>query len=278
MKVGLKNVFITCLLVSALACRKEIHIDLNASDPRLVIEANYIASDSLVTVVLSQTKNYFDEYIHQSINSATVEIWEENMPAVTVPYVADGRYELSEFAPNYEKTYTVKVRYNGTEYQASSYLLTPMTLLEPKLEYSETSFITDFDPNDSSSIIMGDYWIYYRFKDTPGISTSYKLVYTHRQKRYDALYDFSIGTDKFTDGNIIERPILRLFPQEDTVWLELHTITPQMYDYYSQLPTAASAFDAAVGNPNYLWTNQALGYFSAYGYSKQEVVLPKHEG
>ena len=58
-----------------------------------------------------------------------------------------------------------------------------------------------------------------------------------------------------------------------TVILEMQSINETIYNYYHQLSSSTSAFNAAVGNPDYLWTNKALGYFSTYTYSLDTVYV-----
>ena len=52
----MKNYILFLLLIlSAVSCRKEIDIDLNDANPKMVIEANYIATDSIVEVRITKT-------------------------------------------------------------------------------------------------------------------------------------------------------------------------------------------------------------------------------
>lgn len=256
-------VLFSALLTSALiSCQKEIDVNLNESDPKTIIEANYIATDSVVKVIVSRSSSYFDVFEVDYINDAVVTIQEESGTEITVPFIADGQYELPGFPPNYGSNYTIRVSHNGIEYRAESRLMPVMELLPSTTQFQEESIFSD-----------EGYWVIYRFQDPPGLGNCYKLVPTYWGKRYDKFGEFSRGSDDLTDGNLIERPLLETFQVGDSVRLELQSINQRVYNYYSQLSGTTSGFNAAVGNPDYFWTNNALGYFSAYGYSTDVIVI-----
>lgn len=258
-----KIVLFSAFIISAfVSCQKEIDIDLNESDPKMVIEANYIATDSFVRVLVSKSSSYFDVFEVNSINDAAVTIQEENGLEIPVPFVADGRYELAGFPPNYGSNYVIKVSHNGMEYRAESNLMPVLQLLPSSVQYQPESIFSE-----------EGYWVIYRFQDFPGLGNCYKMVPTYGGKRYDKFGEFSRGGDNLTDGNLVERPLIKTFQVGDTVSLELQSINARVLEYYSQLSSSNSAFNAAVGNPDYFWSNGALGYFSAYGYSTDTVIV-----
>lgn len=258
-----KHILFSILLVSIFSsCQKEIDIDLNDSDSKIVIEANYIATDSLVHVLVSKTSSYFDGYAANPVNDAVVTIRENNGSEIVVPLVSDGFYELADYAPSYGATYTIKVSYDNIHYTAESVLMPVMELLPSTLEFQEESIFS-----------KEGYWVIYRFQDFPGVGNCYKLIPTYEGKTYDKFGEFSSGDDKLTDGNLIERPLIKSFQVGDIVKLELQSINQKVYEYYSQLSSNTSGFTAAAGNPDYFWSNGALGYFSAYGYSTDEIIV-----
>lgn len=256
------SIFSLLLVLALFSCQKEIDIDLNDSNPKLVIEANYIATDSIVTVRVSKTGSYFDNYITNPVNDAVVSIRENNGAEVIVPLSADGYYELANYIPTFGATYTIKVTQEGVDYSADSKLMPVLNFLPATYVYQEESLFSD-----------AGYWITYRFQDYSGVGNCYKLITTYGGERYDKFGDFSTGSDAYTDGNLIERPLIQSFQPGDTILLELQSINQRVYDYYSQLSSNTSSFTAAAGNPDYFWSNDALGYFSAYGYSTEEVII-----
>lgn len=260
----MKRIVLFSVLFSAalFSCQKEIKIDLNEANPKVIIEANYSATDSTVKVIVSRSSSYFDVFEVDFINDAFITIREENGTEVIVPFIADGTYELSGFPPVFGSTYTLKVLHNNTEYVSDSKLMPVMELLPSRVEFQEESIFSS-----------EGYWVFYRFQDFSELGNCYKLVPSYYGSRYDKFGEFSIGNDNLTDGNLVERPLLETFQLGDTVYLELQSINQKIYDYYNQLSSSSSGFNAAVGNPDYLWSNGALGYFSAYGYSTDMVII-----
>ncbi|MCO5259544.1 MAG: DUF4249 domain-containing protein [Crocinitomicaceae bacterium] len=249
-------------LFALFSCQKEIKINLNEANPKLVIEANYIATDSLVTVRISYTGNYFDEYSSNLVNDAAVFIKETNGSYTTVPSVGNGKYELANYAPTYGATYTIQVVKDGIAYESSSLLMPTMDFLPAAYEYQEETLFSE-----------AGYRVKYSFQDPPGIGNCYKVIETYRDTTFSKFGEFRFGDDRLTDGNIHELSIFKSFLIGDTVLIELQSINQAVHNYYDQLSTNTSAFTAAQGNPDYYWTNEALGYFSAYGYKRQQVVI-----
>lgn len=246
----------------AVGCRKEIDVDLNDANPKMIIEANYNATDSVVQVCISTTSSYFDAFQVNYINDAVVTIQDENGSPIVIPFTSDGLYILSNYPPTEGSNYTITVTHNGVDYTSSSQLMPAMELLPSTVAFQEASFFAD-----------EGYWITYRFQDPVGLGNCYKLIATYGGKRYDRYDEFAKGNDKLTDGNLVERPLIEPFQIGDTVILELQSVNQKIVEYYNQLSSSSSGFNAAVGNPDYLWTNNALGYFSAYGYSLDTVVV-----
>lgn len=257
-----KYILFSLLIIVVASCQKEIDIDLNDANPKMVIEANYIATDSIVQVRITKTSSYFDAYSSNLINGATVTIRENGGSIVVIPAISDGVYRLTNYAPNYGATYTIEVSYEGISYTASSKLMPVMQLLPSTLQYQEESIFSD-----------EGYWVIYRFQDFPGLGNCYKLIPTYSDTTFSKFGEFASGSDNLTDGNLVERPLIKSFQVGDTIRLELQSINQRVYDYYSQLSSNTSGFTAAAGNPDYFWSNEALGYFSAYGYSTDIVVV-----
>lgn len=258
-----KNVFyFAFIILTFFSCQKEIDIDLNSSDPKMVIEANYIANEGKVRVLVSKSSNYFDVFQLSTIDDAIVTIQEESGSAINVPLLSNGTYELTGLTPNFGSNYIIKVSHNGVVYEATSKLLPTLTLLPSYTEYQAQSIFSD-----------EGYWIYYRFQDFPGLGNCYNLIPTYYGIRYDKFGEYTGGEDLLTDGNLVERPFIETFQIGDTVILELQSINQKVYNYNRELSSSGMATNAAVGNPNYFWSNKALGYFSAYSYSIDTVVI-----
>lgn len=250
------------LIILTGSCQKVIDVDLNDSDPKIVIEANFNGTDSTVAVIVSYTSSFFDEYNQNTVSNAVVTITDGNGVNTVIPFSGNGSYELSNYTPTLGMTYTINVTHDGTTYSASSKLNSPLTLLVPSYEFLEQGFFGE----------EGGYLVYFRFDDPPGLGNYYNVIYRANDTLYNQVQNFVLGNDELTDGNLIERPIFDYFDPNDTISFEIQAIDKKVYDYYTELQTIAGGqSSAAPANPYFFWSNQGLGYFSAY-YSHENGV------
>lgn len=253
--------------LTIISCQKEIDVNLNDADPKLVIEANYTGEDSTVRVRVTMTSNYFSVDPNPTIDAAVVSITDYNGVSTNLTPLGNGDYILSNYAPTYNTSYTVVVNHNGTSYSASSYMPSPVPL-DPITPY----FIPGFFGAEAGYVIR------WNFQDPPGIGNYYMAIVTYNGEVKDSVYQRYLQDDELLDGNSVSRPIgdfVNKYQTGDTLGLEMQTIDKVIFDYYDELISVASGGgQAAPANPTYQWTNKALGYFSAYGNSRQELVIP----
>jgi len=247
------------------SCQKIIDVDLNDAAQRIVIEANFSATDSIVNVKVSYTSSYFDTYIPSNVNNAIVTITDHLGTVTNIPTIGAGQYELTSYIPADGANYTINVTHDGTTYTGSSNLTPPLTLLPPRSEFFEQGFFGE----------PGGYLVFFRFQDPPGIGNYYNIIVQANDTLYNRPNEFILGDDILTDGNLLERPIFfDYYDIGDTITFEIQSITERVFDYYVELQTIAEGQNsAAPANPAYFWTNNALGYFSAYYSSKSGIRI-----
>ena len=257
--------FLTLFVLTLFSCQKVIDVDLNEASPQVVLEANYTAEDSTVRVRVSITSNYFDASVSPTVDNATVTIFDQGGNATSVPNIGNGMYELVNYAPQFNSTYTLTVLYNGVQYTANCYLQQPVQLGDITYELAPSLF--GFD---------GGYFVYMRLQDESGVLNNYMVILTRNGQELGDLTDMFLQDDKYTDGNFIERPLfgVEFFDLGDTISMELRSIDQAVYDYYDQLISiAGGGGGAAPANPLSNWDNKALGCFNAYGNNRRSVVI-----
>jgi|TARA_R110002110_G_scaffold204761_3_gene416260 hypothetical protein len=112
------------------SCEDVVEIDLNTSDPRLVIEASINLMEdgtSNSTVKLSLTAPFFDDQI-PTVEDASVMITGDNGIIYSFSYIDNGIYE-SSLVPQSGINYTLEVIYNGETYSATEQIV-PVSSLE----------------------------------------------------------------------------------------------------------------------------------------------------
>lgn len=262
----MKNFWIlfALLTLATTSCQKVIDVDLNDANPRMVIEAKYNATDSIVLVVVSYTTSYFDNAPPQYVDNATVIITDGNGIGTLVPSIGQGVYQLNNYIPQTGTTYTMTVSHDGVDYTASSTLMPTLVQEIPTYEYYDSGFFSE----------TGGYLVSFGFQDPTGLGNCYKAILTANDTTHNKLDEILIGDDELTDGNFIERPAFEFFDVGDTVSFEIQAIDQRAYDYYNELLTLTGGqSSAAPANPTYYWSNEALGSFIAYSYSRNGVTV-----
>lgn len=255
------------LLISIVAlssCTKIIDVDLNESNPKVVLEANYSSEDSTVRVKVSLTSSYFNADPSVDINSAAVTIIDHLGNSIAIPSIENGMYELTNYIPIYNTTYTMNVVYNANSYTANCQMFNAVPLEDITYEY----FPSFFGSDPGYAAILNYY-------DPAGIENYYVVVQTVNSKELNSLTQLILQDDNFTDGNLVERPLFtnNLFELIDTIALELRAIDKVVYDYLNQIISITADQSSAPGNPNSNWDNDALGYFNCYSSSRKEVII-----
>ena len=251
------------LLLLVTSCRKEIKIDLNDANPRLVIAANFNATEEMVTVRVTKSGSFFEQFSEEMINNAIVTLYGPSNTPFIVPFVSDGLYSAPYIDVQVGATYKMIVSIDGTDYEAASELL-------PTLQ---TTTITT-SPFVAGEVGGPNILITYKYQDLPGKGNYYKTIRTYNGEREDKFGQFTIGNDDLTDGNEVTLTNIGFYDSGDSVSFEIQSINEKTHKFYTQLASGTSQNAAAQGNPDYVWSNAALGYFSVYTTSSWSIVIP----
>lgn len=257
-------IYIIGFFIVVTSCQKVIDVDLNDADPKFVIEAYYTAEDSTVRAKVTFTSNYFDASAPAAVNNATVEITDHLGATQIVPSIGDGMYELTNYIPIFETSYTMSVTHGGVTYTSVSTLHQPVLLEDITYEYYPGFF--GLDPGYVCDL---------NFNDPPGVENYFVIAMSLNGEEDTKLTSLFLHNDTYSDGNIIKRPLFtdEFYQLGDTVGMELRSVDAVTYQYIYEAWLALSQSSAAPSNPTSNWTNDALGYFSAYSNSRKEVVI-----
>lgn len=262
----MKNIVVLIIVCTSLfSCQKVIDVDLNEANPKLIIEANYTAEDSTVRVKITYTSNYFSNEESAKIDDAVVTITNQSGTSQNLMSQGDGEYLLENYSPQFGTTYTMTVVKDGITYSADSYLAPTVQQDDVIFEYMEEGFFGS-DPG---------YLAILSFLDPESTSDYYMAVVSKNDTVRGTLDQLILQDDLFTNGNYIQRPLFNeFFEIGDSVGIELRTINKKVYDYYLEVQSLyVNQESGAPGNPEYYWSNDALGYFSAYGVSRKGAVV-----
>ena len=246
------------------SCEKVIDLDVNEIEEKLVIDAEYKASDSLVTVEISRTKDVFSGGGFTFVSGAQIQIFDENGVATPLIDLGDGKYELTGYIPNYDSQYSMKVTYDGINYESSDFLKTPVDLDSLTTEFQEESLFGE-----------EGFVVFMNFTDPNG-PNYYRAVRSVNGDELTERTDQFVFDDGLSDGNQQTVPFFTdRYVTGDSIAVEFRSLSEKTYTFISELYDIAGdqGQSAAPANPNSTWTNDAIGNFAAYGYDVESVVI-----
>ena len=268
MRINFLYSFIILLLVSVTSCQKVIELDLNESEPLIVIEG-VVNKDSLVhTIYISQSKKFSSNNVFTKVEDAIVTLSDDLNNVEILIMDSPGVYKSSTILGQEGRTYTLKV-------QLGEEIFTSTSVMPSQVEFLDILFIPDEFTGGGSKIAIPSRL------DPIGVSNSYKFdVSVSRFKDNKGWIRDSaiiIQNDEFSDGLYSQQPIfgtLGSFMPKDTCRITMMNIDGNVYKYFYSLSLNTGGA-ATPANPISNISNGALGYFSAQTIQTLEVVVPE---
>jgi hypothetical protein len=248
-------------------CERVIEIDLNDSDPRIVIEANLSDSPDKVEVKVSKTANYFGQEPVEHINDASVTLRTQSGRTYQVPRTGEGLYLMNKLDVRNQATYTLIVEAEGNRYEAESSLW-------PRVRIDSLATVY----NDGFTFFGKGYNVYLYFQEPSEFRNYYRLKIFVNRELQTSSNDYIFFDDHNNNGQYLQLRVRnRTYEKGDTVAYELVSLDKGAYDYLRQMDELMSVNpgSAAPSNPASNFSNGALGYFSAWSSDKKSIVIPK---
>jgi hypothetical protein len=263
--------YIILLLVFFISCEKVVSIDLNETNPQIVIEGNITDSKGPNTVLLSKTGNYFEPSLYFPPVSNAVVVVSDNLGNIdTLKESISGTYQSSKISGVAGRTYFLKVIAEGKEYDATS-------MMQKKVAIDSLYALPIHERDENG------YEIYVNFKDPIETGNCYRLIPRINSLVVDTITEtgrrYMLLSDKLVNGlNVTTKIGIRhnIYPG-DTVTIELQSIDQTIYEYYYTLQNIISsdrsATSLAPANPISNINNGSLGYFAAYSVDIKKIIL-----
>ncbi len=208
------------ILTSFFSCEDVIEVDLNESEPRLVIEASIDwlknTSGSEQEIKLTLSAPFFDDGVPPA-NDATVSITDSNNTVFNfIEEASSGIYRNSVFIPVMNESYNLNIVYNGEVYTATETLksVVPIDFIEQNNEGGFSGEDIELkayytDPEDEEN--------YYFFEFLSDLTPIPSL---------------EVYEDRFTNGN----QIFGFYSDEDLeagniVKIRIHGISESFYEF-----------------------------------------------
>jgi Domain of unknown function (DUF4249) len=262
-----KIAFFALLLSTMTSCMKIIEVDLNTTDPKVIIEGDITDEADGFKIKISKTVNFSAANNFPPVKGAVVTITDNTGSVQTLTESTAGIYTLKNTKGVSGKTYTLKVVAEGKTYTASSTMPKVVDLLGLEIELS---------PFNQASFTDKFYDIYPFFLDPAADKNNYLFFVSSKGKKEKGFSN--VINDNLFNGSYNPFPLgvfdLKLKPT-DTVTVEMRCIDKPVYDYYYSLNQISDNGDSATpANPVSNITGGALGYFSAHTVRKATVIVP----
>lgn len=258
---------LSLFLLIGTSCEKVIDVDLKDASPELVIEAVILEGENDFTVKVSRTAPYFDNTPAEKIDNAKVSL-KFNGETIDVPNVGRGEY-ITPLNAKVNTAFLLEVEVDGKSYSATTTLIEKVAIDNVYYEYEEA-----FGPREAG------YTVYVKYSDPSNSTNFYRLTHFLNGEYQNTSKDLQVFDDSKTNGNQVKTPIRgKTFEKGDVIELQLIHFDEASYDYFNSLgdiintgggPNGGSA---APGNPLSNWSNNALGYFSAYSMDIASIII-----
>ena len=248
-------------------CEKVIDVDLNKAVPKLVIEANLSGTLQIAEVKLSKTVSYFETEPITNVTDAVVCLKNQYGEKYQLTEDSDGFYRLHDGLFSSGTKYTITVEYENEIYMAES-TLNPMVRID--------SLAAVY--NDGFTVLDKGYNVNLYFHDPAEIFNYYRLKIHVNGKLQNGPGDYIFFDDETINGQFVQLRIRsKTFEKGDTVCYELLSLDKGAYDYFNSLEELISVnpVSAAPANPVPIFSNGALGYFSAWNSDKETIIIRK---
>jgi hypothetical protein len=257
------------LIISVLtfvSCQKEIFIDLNSSDPKVVIEGEITDMPGPYFVKLSKTVNFSDPNEFPPITDAIVIVSDDAGYSERLIEFQNGIYMTHDLQGFAGRTYFLSVTTKGETFTAQSTM--PSRVPLDGVEMTKSFYSSSQDP-------ANNYLVTPQFLDPPGLGNNYRFVQLINGRICDS---WTVQNDNLSDGLENKRPIFGRdteLKQGDMLTVILQSIDKPVYDYfYSLTESSGSGGGATPANPVSNIVGGALGYFSAQSMDSMTVTIP----
>ncbi len=255
------------LILLFTSCEKVVEIDLNESDPQIVVDGRINFSKNGLNgeayVQLHWTASVYELDSISTIRNAQVKIIDNQGNVNILNHLSHGLY----FNPNISKgqlndSYQLEISVDGKKLQSTSSLARAVPI--DSLSYKQD----DFGPHQG-----GGYTVNCHFTDPAGETNYYYL-----KIMIDGIYSpgWFITRDDGLDGQAITYTFFRdLIEEPSNVQVELYTIDEASFEYFKVLAMMnQGGMSTAPGNPPSNIEGGAIGVFSARNKDVKTISVP----
>jgi hypothetical protein len=257
--------FIALFAIILVGCDKEITLELDDSQPILVIDGSITDQAGPYFVQLSMSMSVISPTRIIGVNNARVVITDQAGIKDSLQFLSNGLYRTQKIKGIEGGTYNLEVLVNQKKYTATSTM--------PQKVNLENLRVNTFPFNGEIR-----YSVIPVYLDPIMLGNNYRFI----QKINDTLDPtFHVFNDNLNNGKVNQRPLrggdenLKIKPS-DSVFVEMQCISNTSYIYYNTLDQQSGAGPGggtAPSNPPSNIEGGALGIFSAHTVQRKAIKI-----
>lgn len=246
------------LVFLLIGCTVELDIDLNESDPQIVVEAN-LSNLNYCQVSLTESVNFDDDNTFPKVENAVVTVRDNFGFSEVLSEISPGIYSGSKLIGDSNSEYFLEVSIDDKLIQGSCYA--PVAVAFDSLIVNE---ITGGGGRPGGISGTG-YEVIVHYSDPPSEINYYRFV----EYINDEFQSWFIFDDHLSDGvlnkNILQR-FNRILNEGDVLTIEMQCVSQEVFEYYKSFGNliGGPASSSTPANPYSNLDGTKLGYFSAH--------------
>ena len=252
------------------SCEKVVSVDLDQTEPQLVVVGAVTDQLAPMAIVLTRTRDFFSSQSPQPmVSNALVIVWDDLGWSDTLKEKRAGTYmsEAVQGVPG--RSYSLKVVADGKEYSAVASMPPKVTI-----DSIHAEPIVEFNGRNGYDIDIV-------FRDPPQPGNFYRLE-VHTKVWLEESFkwgQFILADDHLANGGVLTcrfRASKDVHPG-DTLTVALASVDHSVYECFRTMNDLIVSVENPVptfpGNPLTNVTNGGLGYFAAYAVDIKSIVL-----
>lgn len=257
------------------SCYKQIDIDLDEGDQRLVVESWFTTEKTTHEVKLTLSTSYFHNEVAPKAEGANVWITGGG-ETFNFTETSPGIYSSApDVGASYSTEYTLHIDYNGTSYEATDYCDTVPNLDDIYL----------YPDIDSTTMELQGYHVLIWAQELEGFGDYYAWkILINDEYVSDTLTDIYFVSDDYIDDGLyfeawaIEWVDIDDVNSGDVITLEQHHLSKQSYDLYNSIMLETEwrggLFDTPPANVASNLNNGAFGNFVVSSMKSMDAIVP----
>lgn len=266
---GIQFAILFVLMLVVQACTEVIHIDLNASDPQIVVEAQ-VSEQGKAEVRLRWSVNVEADNEFPTVEGARVVVEDEFGNGVPLSEVSPGRYLSVLSGAGDDRLYRLVISWGDRLITADDRM--PRSVRMDSLTVRRFRFPLEGIGGRPDTLALLEPVVWY--KDPADEKNQYRIL----EYRNDTLVSIAITDDQFNNGKAIGFSLFNFrnpLKPGDHLMVEFQAVSGPVYEYlFGFSGMNGGPLASSPSNPVTNLTGTRLGYFTAHTVHRLGLAVP----